>query len=148
MITVISAATISTLIVRISEKQGSNASVIRVLTGIFLAVCVVSPVMQISFDPITDFFKDVRTEADSLTEQAAADLNSEKETIIKQTLEAYILDKAESLGLTLRVSLELNEEMAPEYVSLSGNASPYGKRQLQTYISDTLGIPKEAQMWN
>lgn len=147
MITVIAAATISTVIVKITDKQGSNASVIRALTGIFLAISIVSPVLKISFEPVTDLFDNVKAEADHITNNAS-DLKSEKEAIIKKTLEAYILDKAGSLGLSVDVCLEVNDDLTPACVSLSGNASPYAKRQLQAYITETLGIPREAQSWN
>ena len=70
-------------------------------------------------------------------------------TIIKGETEAYILDKAASLGVELEVDVLLEDmyPMAPKTVRLSGSVSPYVRNRLQNIIAEELGISKENQIW-
>lgn len=69
--------------------------------------------------------------------------------IIKQKTEAYILDKASDMGLsvTVEVSVSKEETPVPESVRISGSVSPYGKLQLEEMIQKDLNISKENQFW-
>ena len=69
--------------------------------------------------------------------------------IIKEETEAYILDKAASLGVTLSVEVMVEDGNVPRLsgVQLSGQVSPYARQQLSTWISNDLGISKENQKW-
>ena len=147
MITVMSAAAICTVINKITEKQGAVSAVIKIISGLFLAISVLSPVLNISFEPVWEYFDNIHEESSYISDVGIAEVNTEKEGIIKSTLEAYILDKAKTLGLSIEVTMELNNEMIPVGVKIHGSASPYAKRQLEAFIADTLGIPKEDQSW-
>ena len=67
--------------------------------------------------------------------------------IIKAETEAYILDKASQLNVELSVEVTIDEENIPTAVTLSGEVSPYARRQLQEIIESDLGIAKENQRW-
>ena len=69
--------------------------------------------------------------------------------IIKSQSEAYILDKANRMGLEISVEVELDNDnnSIPSSVCISGNISPYAKKVLSEYITDCLGIAKENQKW-
>ena len=69
--------------------------------------------------------------------------------IIKDRTEAYILDKAASMGLSLRVEVILSEEEIPKpiTVKLWGTVPPYTKTRLRNWMEDTLGIGEEDQLW-
>jgi hypothetical protein len=70
-------------------------------------------------------------------------------TIIKENLEAYILDKASALQLDVDVDIVLTEDLppAPDSVTIIGNASPYNKQVFQAFLVEEIGIPKEQQIW-
>lgn len=68
--------------------------------------------------------------------------------IIKETVEAYILSKAEEMGCTLQAEVCLNEDNIPKNVYLNGTVSPYVRNKLGNYIESDLGIAKENQIWS
>ena len=68
--------------------------------------------------------------------------------IITQQTQSYILDKADTLGVCLEVGVELNEEMVPWRVTMTGEAPPYARQRLEGIIQDDLGIPAERQVWS
>ena len=67
--------------------------------------------------------------------------------IIKEETEAYILDKAADLHANLHVEVTVGEDNLPVAVTISGEASPYARRQIQAIIANDLGIAKENQKW-
>jgi cell division protease FtsH len=74
----------------------------------------------------------------------------ELEEIIKTKTQAYVLDKADSLGLDLEVEITVDNSELPVPVSvvLTGAAAPYAKARLSNIIANDLAVPKEAQIWN
>ena len=97
-------------------------------------------------DLVADWTIDAGTAVAAGKEMASEQVNA----IITDRVSAYILDKAELLGVRLRVNVILTDANppVPEQVHLSGNISPYAKTQLMQYISEQLGIPEEAQRWS
>ena len=88
-------------------------------------------------------------DAQQAIQSGVADTSNTLKQIIKDKTEAYILDKAASLGVDLQVDVILSDTAPPLPVEvlLIGAASPYAKAQLSTMIADELGIAKEAQRW-
>ncbi len=130
-------------------KKGANASIIKLLTGLFMAVTIVSPLVNVDFTElavIDDFISDDAERAVYSGQETAQ--NALRQIIIEKT-EAYILDKATSLEMDMKVEVLLNDDTppVPYCVTISGNASPYAKRVLCSYIESNLGIPKENQIW-
>ena len=82
-------------------------------------------------------------DAQTGTEYAEQEL---RRIIIART-QTYIMDKAASFGVTVDVEVVLNE-YTPQSVILKGSVSPGAKAQLTAWITENLGIPKEAQQWN
>lgn len=66
---------------------------------------------------------------------------------IKAACEAYILDKAESLGADIRVQIMLSDILTPVSATLTGNGSTNIQGHLQQILMTDLGIPKENQTW-
>ena len=80
--------------------------------------------------------------------QAGTDMAEEERLmLIKQGLEAYILDRASGLGCAITADIELDRDGYPVSVRLTG-AVPEGlRKELGNMISDDLGIPEEDQQW-
>ena len=117
--------------------------------GILMTITVISPLGSITFNGISDFWDNLSDDANKYVLEGASMAEKQKAEIIKPQIEAYILDKANRMGLQIAVEVELDGHNGniPCGVVISGNVSPYGQTQLESYIADTLGIAKENQIW-
>ena len=80
-------------------------------------------------------------------QEGEAIYNRQYASVIKEQLEAYILDIASQLGLSITAQLELTREGLPDSVTFTGEAGQREKEKLQERIAKDLGIPKEKQLW-
>ena len=129
--------------------KGTAKEVMKLVSGLFLAFCVISPVSDLRLPELTDLGESLQQEAQ---EAAAAGESMAQESVsesIKEQLEAYILDKAESLGLNLTVEVFLAEEdsFLPEGVTLQGDAPLPERQELIQEITDALGLTEEDITW-
>lgn len=149
LIQVTAAALICGIINTIVGKKGSVAATVRVMTVILMTVTMASPLVKLRISGVSDFLRDIRFQSEAYTQQGSDASKETMQTIIKERAEAYILDKAASLGADIRVELVLSDDAlpVPESVTLRGAVSPAGKRKLQEWIRDDLGIPLEEQKW-
>lgn len=149
LFSVVAAALICGIVKRLLGDKGIQGAVAKLLTGIFLALTVVSPLKKVSVGHLTDIMEDYRKDGlsaaamgEEMTRQALAQS-------IKAKSEAYILDKAAALEVTLEVEVEVTDEDLPVpcQVYMKGRVSPYAKNKLSGIITDDLGIEKEHQIW-
>ena len=149
LVQVTAAALVCGIVNTIVGKKGSVAATVRVMTVILMTVTMASPLVRLRVSGISDFFRDIRFDSEVYSQQGSDASKDAVSDIIKERAEAYILDKAASVGADIRVELELSEDALPVPVSvtLSGAVSPAGRRRLQEMIRDDLGIPLEAQKW-
>ena len=129
--------------------KGPASYVIKLMTGILMALTIVSPLLHIRLDQVMDLVDDIQIRADNVAQEGE---NTAREAIaqrITEQLETYILDKAESMGVELIVTFELESKGLPVpcAVTLEGNVGPYAKGVLTDYIAQNLGIEAEAQIW-
>jgi len=138
-------AIIGTLIGRKSERRG----LVKLLCGLFLAFSVVQPIEELKLEEFFGLWADLNLDAaeavqagESFSRQAISD-------VIKSDTEAYILDRAKEMGLTLKVTVTLSSQgdPVPTEVSLQGNVSPEAKSRMQRFLTQELGIGKERQIW-
>ena len=150
LITVTSAAVVSAVVNSFAGKNGTHSAVIKMLTGLFVSLAVISPILKLEINEFGDFSNSFLEEAQSTASIGeAAALSSVREIITDKT-SAYILDKANSMGLDINVEVILDDENPPKpcFVIISGSVSPYAKEILGEYIADNLAIPKEDQQWS
>ena len=119
------------------------------LPGLLLILTVLQPLLRIplpSMDHLTEQYRYDAQRAVAVGEENSHLTISE---IIKSKTAAYILQKADTLGLQLSVDVALTEDVIPipQSVSIVGAAAPYAKKQLQELIQRDLGIAKENQVW-
>ncbi len=143
------AAVICGLISGIVGTKGALASVVKLITGLFLCFSVISPFLKVNVGNLTGYLEDLQVSGDEIVMEGESAVKKELETIIKSKTEAYILDKAASYGaeLAVEVSVDSSQMPVPNAVRVSGQISPYGKKQLQQIIAKDLGITLEAQIW-
>lgn len=147
ILSVVAAAILCGIVSGLMDKKGSCAPVVKLICGVFLTLTVVHPVAKVNIDEFMKFTSSLEEDA-----EAAAAFGEEiyaqsmKESIIEAT-QTYILDKAQTLGLELEITVHLDSDQVPDEVTLEGACSPYGKQQLQAIIASDLGVPKERQIW-
>ncbi len=147
LLSVTAAAVACTLVQRMLLGKGSAEAMIKILTGILMALTVLGPITQIRLPDLSELPFSVQAQAAVLDgEETARAALSEG---ISTRVEAYILEKAAALGLQLTVDVELSRDPipVPVRVYLQGNVSPYARQKLQTMIREDLGIDKENQIW-
>ena len=149
LLSVVAAAVISGIVKRLMGDKGNQGAVAKLLTGIFLALTVVSPLAKVEVGRLADIVGAYRADGlaaaavgEEMTRQALAES-------IKAQSEAYILDKAAALEVALTVEIEMTDTdiPVPYRIRLSGQVSPYAKNKLSGIITEDLGIEKERQIW-
>ena len=150
LLTVIAAAVICTIVRALTHNKGASAAIVNLITAVFLLITVISPWKNWSFSAITEHIKDYSDSAETIVNNGVAAAQTETAAIIKRQTEAYIVDKARSLGVYLQADVTISDtSMAqPEAVTITANTSPYLKQKISSYISTDLGIPEANQLWN
>ena len=90
---------------------------------------------------------------DQLEERGDAFRDSMSRTVIEQECEAYIMDKAEAMGITVdtvKVRAFWNSEgvWVPESAEIRSGCGEIEKKRLSDLIFADLGIPAEKQEWS
>ena len=147
VLSVISASVIVAIIISFFDEKNGTSGIIRLVSGLFLTFVIISPLSKLDFSRVSKYLEEFTLEGaevasvgENLAREAEAD-------IIKSRVQAYILDKANSVGVQLDAEVMLDQNNIPVSVKLIGNISPYAKVQMATIISDDLGISKENQVW-
>lgn len=144
---VLCSALICGMIGRIHGKKGVQGNLLQILCSIFMIISIVSPLARLSFDTWENFHLNVQQDAHAAADKGKMEVNTRYRQVITERATAYILDKAESLGLSLEVTVTLSKDelAAPRAVTLQGNVSPYAKQVLSSWLANELGI--EEQEW-
>ena len=147
VLSVISASVIVAIISSFFYEKNGTSGIIRLVSGLFLTFVIISPLSKLDFSRVSKYLEEFTLEGaevasvgENLAQEAEAD-------IIKSRVQAYILDKANSVGVQVDAEVMLDQNNIPVSVKLIGNISPYAKVQMATIISDDLGISKENQVW-
>lgn len=149
LISVIVCALICSIITGLIGKKSPHYALVCLLCGIFLSLTVVKPLVQVKLEDIRIYGQSITLDAQNAVAYGETIAQTQKNDIIKQRLETYILDKAASLGAELSVNVTLDEDNAgiPKMVSLSGDIAPLARERLTRIIAEELGIAKEDQLW-
>lgn len=149
LLSVVAASLIAGLVIRIVGKKGAHATVTKLLIGLFLSITVISPWTKLQIGDLSNYLSKLETDASDIVANGEAIAIDDTAAIIKDSLEAYILDKASSLALVIEVDVNLTLTNPPQIdsVEITGAASPYARQRLQQILSEELGIPRECQSW-
>lgn len=128
-------------------RPGPMQAILRLICGVFLAVTAIGPLGQISLPDWEELSLPVWQEAMEISAMGEAMAQQERFLRIKETLEAYILDKASEWGMDLSVEVLLDENGAPTAVYLTGEVPADRKDPLCRLLESELGIAKENQIW-
>ena len=150
LLSIVCAAFICSIVASLIPKDSGYSSIIKVICGLFVATTAIVPALSVRFNNVFEYLGDIQTSAEEIVSGGAYAADTKLNEIIKQQSEAYILDKALSLGLSVEVEVKLtnSDPPAPYSIEIQGTISPFQKQRLQQYIQDDLSIPKERQIWN
>lgn len=148
LLSVITAAIITGALTLLLGKKGTIGGAVKFLCGLYMTITVVGPFANFHLPDYASYLDGITLDAETAVAQGEEMSSQAISTIIKERTEAYILDKAKSLGLDISAEVILSpENMQPMRVVICGNASPYTKSRLKEYISEKLGIPEDEQVW-
>lgn len=149
LLRIVAAGLISAAALRLLEGKGTAFAVGRILAGLLVAFTVISPLADVRLGSFDGQWTDWQQNAQAAVTAGEQEANNALRQGIKQRTEAYIWDKAKKLEANLAVEVTLSDDTIPVPIAvrLSGNISPYAKKQLQDILERELDIPKEAQQW-
>lgn len=128
--------------------SGSSAGrIAKLVCGIFLAVSALEPLAGSQLPDMEDILPDYAYEAREAAAWGEKMAGEEREERITQALEAYILDKAAAMGVTLDAELRLDSRGFPDSIRLTGEVSEKDRLILEQLLTAQLSIPKEKQQW-
>lgn len=128
-------------------REGPAKPLVRLICGLFLTVTAIQPIADIDFSDLLDdsfSYLEGGQYATAMGEKMAQETMA---GIIKAEAEAYILDKASDLNAEITAEVFVSEEQIPVSAAISGEVSPYVRKQLETILQTDLGIAKENQQW-
>lgn len=148
LIGITAAALVCGIAVRLVHK-GLVGAVVKLMAGVFMALAVAAPLVNIKLDDLTKMTLDIHADAEALTAEGENSAREAIAQIISGETAAYILDKAEALGASVTVTVYVSSDAypVPTHVRLEGSVSPYARLELNEYISANLGIEAEEIEW-
>lgn len=135
---------LNSMTVKVTAKE-----ILRLVSGLFLAFCVISPVSNLRLPELSEVGADWEREA-AAAAQAGEDMAHDAVSdSISEQLEAYILDKAGSMGLDIRVEITLDplEGYLPRTLTVLGDAPVQKRKRFIQEIAEDLGIREEDVIW-
>ena len=133
--------------------KGKVKGVLKLVCGIVLIIAMINPLVNQDLPTMSLDISDYRKQADEIIGSAEEKQNNLSRTIIENELEAYILDKAQSLDISLEsveVSAKWGDEGCwyPYEVKLSANITQMEQNLISNSIEAELGVEKEKQYWS
>lgn len=149
LLSITAAAVIIALVRQITGEKTPLGKILKIVTGVFMTVTVISPLIQFNIQDIDDFIQDFQLSSQYAVDQGTQMAAEELSKIIKQQTEAYILDEASKMGMEMSVEVKLSDSNPPQpcFVTLQGAVSPYQRKHLSQHITEYLGISQENQQW-
>lgn len=149
LITLISASMLCSIAITFVGNKGAHSTIIKLICGLFVTVCVLSPVIKIEIEDVSSYFATLNADAASISSQGQEHYLDSTAAVIKSQLESYVLEKAAAMNANISVEFVMSSEncLLPESVKLSGSIAPFTKQRIEQFITSDLGIPKENQMW-
>lgn len=129
--------------------RGAVKGVTRMVCGVVMAAALLSPLIAFDFPAYSLHLSEYRARGAALAGRAEEISGALSRRSIEAELEAYILDKAQTLGAAAgaaKVTVEWSTEgyWYPVAAEIDGGYHA----ALSDLIEGELGVPREAQTWN
>ena len=142
---------IVTLLLSVAQTmipEGTIRKIASFIGGLILLITLVQPLLRTDLGSLRLHFEDYETAIQERQTELEDAGQEEMSSLIEEKTQAYILDKAGSLGLEVevRVAAEYGEDGIPYpyEAEIDGPRS----EELAAYMERELGIPEERQVWN
>lgn len=129
-------------------RDGPERKILRLVCGVLTAMIALAPIYEVLQLKWDSSFASYMEEGKKMAENGEYSASAERTRYIRESLEAYIYEKAEQLNLDLTVNLIQDETGHPYSVEINGAVSDSDREKLRQMIVEDLGIPKENQQWN
>ena len=131
------------------DKKGAIASILKLISGLVLAMVIVAPWTDLRLSDLENSLSYTDVDAAVLVNEGQQLAQSETSKYIIAKTTAYILDKADMLGLRISVSIELTKDTPTSIhkITIVGPASPYAKQRIEQIIREDLGVTEENLVW-
>ena len=146
VICVVAAALLSGILTRLAQRC-SSGEIVRMLCGIFMTIVLIQPMIGGKELILDSELQGLGKQAEAISEEGTAEAENLRKEFIKQRVEAYISNRAETIGALMQASLSLGEDCVPFFVRITGSVSPMNRSRLTQVIVSELGIPREQQEW-
>ena len=135
-------------VARTLVPEGSIRKISSVTGGLILLVVLLRPLPGADLSRLDLHLEDYERAIGQRQEELASAGEAELAGIIEERTAAYISDKADTLGLAVKVQVETKP--AGDGVPVPWRAELWGPRSpaLATYMEEELGIPGERQVWH
>ena len=133
--------------------RGRAGAVLKIVCVLVMIFSIIRPIMSRAMPSLSLNIAQYRQQAQEITNQTRQQEANLNRSIIERQCAAYILNKAQSMGVEaaqVSVLAKWSEGGCwyPYEVSLGGRASPQVKNSLRAVIAGELGIPAERQSWS
>ncbi len=134
-----------------STAAGEDRPVLRLTTGLVLLLVLLSPVVDFNLSELSEIWAESRYLAENVAKNAEIESQAALMEGISAQTEAYILDKAQDMGLHL--SVEVTVVMGERYpypaaVALTGRSTTAQRQQINRWLREELAIAEEDVTWN
>ena len=130
------------------ELKGLVGTILKLLTGLVLAIVIVSPWTDIRLDDLPYLYNEIQVDASTYVEDGQKIALSETSQYIKSHVQAYILDKANLFGLKPEIEMLIDgSPPAICEITITCSASPYAKQRMIQIMVDDLGVSEENIIW-
>ena len=149
MMSVLSVAIICSILVKMPWMGGTIGRIVKLCGGLVLLFTILQPVVNVKIKNPVLLLEGIKVEAGNVVASGEEQTNTALYECIKKQAEAYILDKAVSLGVALEVEVIMSEGTLPTPIGakLHGDISPYAKTRIITMIEAELGISGDMVEW-
>jgi stage III sporulation protein AF len=150
-ITSITCAAILTAVLQAFLPQNGLGKAGRLVGSLVLMIATIQPLVSLDYDALAQSWAEIgQTEAGDTASLEQSNRGVLKRIIEQQTA-AYILDKAEELGVDCQVEVtyawDENGTAYPSQASITSSAAQAELEQLADWMETELGIPRSCQMY-
>lgn len=129
--------------------DGSVKKVCRLAGGLALLLAAVGPLLRLDSGALANMLEEYQAAVRSYEETLGEQNDLFYQTIIEDSTAAYIVDKAEKLGISCQaevtISYDENGVPCPWEVTARGDWTDEARETLERLLEDDLGVPPQRQ---
>ena len=143
----VAAAALLCSIVRTMTAGKAVSWAAELVIGLVMCLAVLGSALNLELPDISYFTDGFMEDGEAAAAYGSQIAVQSQNAVIKQQLEAYILEEAEMLSANIQVEVTVNDAGIPTGVTCVGIIPAGTRASLSRMITEELGIPEEAQVW-